>query len=236
MPRNAFFFLPFLLFVFLVFFLLLIFLFALIQVGAITVAFTKLGLTTQQVFWILMGTLLGSMVNIPLYRRQAAGSSRSIELKPSGFWGHYRLPRQGALAPGGEQTISVNVGGGLIPCVLSLAFLSQIGLSVGLVLCLLLVSLASYKLARPIAGVGIGIPFLLPPLLAVLSTWLLAPPEQAPQIAYISGSLGTLIGADILHLLNKKTLSELQAPLLSIGGAGTFDGIFLSGILAVLLT
>jgi uncharacterized membrane protein len=236
MPRNAFFFLPFLLLAFLVFFLLLIFLFALIQVGAITVAFTKLGLTTQQVFWILMGTLLGSMVNIPLYRRQAAHEGRFIDLKPSGLWGHYRIPDQGAFARGGEQTISVNVGGGLIPCLLSLYFLTQIGLSGGLILCLLLVSLASYKLARPIAGVGIGIPFLLPPLLAVLCTWLLAPAEQAPQIAYISGSLGTLIGADVLHLLNKRTLSELQAPLLSIGGAGTFDGIFLSGILAVLLT
>ncbi len=236
MSRNAFFFLPFLLFFFLVFFLLLIFLFALIQVGAITVAFTKLGLSTQQVFWILMGTLLGSMLNIPLYRRQATANSGYIDLKPSGLWRHYRLPRQGAFPPYGEQAISVNVGGGLIPCLLSLYFLSQIGLSLELLLCLVLVSGATYKLARPISGVGIGIPFLLPPLLTVLCTWLLAPPEQAPQIAYISGSLGTLLGADVFHLLNKKTLADLQAPLLSIGGAGTFDGIFLTGILAVLLT
>jgi uncharacterized membrane protein len=44
--------------------------------------------------------------------------------------------------------------------------------------------------------------------------------------------LGTLIGADLLNL---GIVSQLEAPMLSIGGAGTFDGVFLTGILAVLL-
>ncbi len=52
------------------------------------------------------------------------------------------------------------------------------------------------------------------------------------MIAYIGGTLGTLIGAD---LLNWRSYGDLGAPLVSIGGAGTFDGIFLSGVLAVLL-
>jgi len=30
-------------------------------------------------------------------------------------------------------------------------------------------------------------------------------------------------------------MADLRAPVLSIGGAGTFDGIFLTGIIAVLL-
>jgi uncharacterized membrane protein len=51
-------------------------------------------------------------------------------------------------------------------------------------------------------------------------------------LAYISGSLGTLIGADLLNLNN---IQGLGAPVASIGGAGTFDGIFVTGILAVLL-
>ena len=55
----------------------------------------------------------------------------------------------------------------------------------------------------------------------------------APVIAYVSGTLGTLIGADLLHL---RQISKLNAPVVSIGGAGTFDGIFLTGILAVLLS
>jgi len=51
-------------------------------------------------------------------------------------------------------------------------------------------------------------------------------------MAYISGTLGTLIGADLINL---GKIEGLQAPVASIGGAGTFDGIFFTGILAVLL-
>lgn len=232
---NPFFFFPFLIIAFFVFFLILIFLFALIQVGAITVAFAKLGLSGSQVFWILMGTLLGSMINIPVYRKNINFNGKEIDLKLSGIWGHYRIPRLGPLSENKIQTIAINVGGGLIPCLMSLYFISKIGLSFELILCLILVSLATYALARPVSGVGIGIPFLFPPLLTVLCTWLFAPSEQAPQIAYIAGSLGTLIGADLLHLAKKKTMADLRAPVLSIGGAGTFDGIFLTGIIAVLL-
>ncbi|MGH8630223.1 MAG: DUF1614 domain-containing protein [Burkholderiales bacterium] len=41
-----------------------------------------------------------------------------------------------------------------------------------------------------------------------------------------------LIGADLLRL---KDIRRLGAPIASIGGAGSFDGIFVTGILAVLL-
>jgi uncharacterized membrane protein len=56
--------------------------------------------------------------------------------------------------------------------------------------------------------------------------------EHTAQLAYIGGSLGTLIGADLLNLGN---IRGLGAPDASIGGAGTFDGIFLIGIVAVLI-
>jgi len=56
--------------------------------------------------------------------------------------------------------------------------------------------------------------------------------EYAAPLAYISGCLGTLIGADLLNL---RVMGELGASIASIGGAGTFDGVFLTGILAVLL-
>jgi uncharacterized membrane protein len=51
-------------------------------------------------------------------------------------------------------------------------------------------------------------------------------------VAYVSGVLGTLIGADLSNL---GVIPKLGAPIASIGGAGTFDGVFLSGIIAVLL-
>jgi uncharacterized membrane protein len=44
--------------------------------------------------------------------------------------------------------------------------------------------------------------------------------------------MGALIGGDLLNL---GRVAEMSAPMLSIGGAGTFDGVFLTGILAGLL-
>jgi uncharacterized membrane protein len=57
-------------------------------------------------------------------------------------------------------------------------------------------------------------------------------PEHAAHLAYISGVFGVLIGADILRL---NTIAALGTPVAAIGGAGTFDGIFLTGIIAALL-
>ena len=78
---------------------------------------------------------------------------------------------------------------------------------------------------------GIAIPTLVPPiaaaLVAAVVSW-----RNAAALAYASGSLGVLIGADLLNL---DKLRGLGAPVASIGGAGTFDGIFVTGLLAVLL-
>jgi len=143
-----------------------------------------------------------------------------------------------------EQVVAVNVGGCLVPCALSAWFLWQMQVSGVLggwmILCLLIPSLACYLLARPTPGVGIAVPILLPPAVAAITAILVAPnlpghESLAPRAAYMAGTLGTLIGADLGHMLNRRTLALLDAPLLSIGGAGTFDGIFLAGIIAVLL-
>jgi len=88
-----------------------------------------------------------------------------------------------------------------------------------------------HRLARTVAGVGIAVPMFIPPLLAACIGLMLSR-TSAPALAYVAGSLGTLIGADVLNL---GKLRGLGAPVASIGGAGTFDGIFLTGILAVLL-
>ncbi len=233
--RSPFMFFPFLALIFGILFVFVIFLFALVQVGAITVAFTKLGLTSNQVFLVLFGTLFGSMINLPIYSKPMENPLKDIQSPLKGMWRHYHLDRYQRIARFTRQTVAVNIGGCLIPCLLSVHFISQIGLSPGLVLSVILIAGATYKLARPIPGVGIGIPFLIPPLLAVLASWLLAPQDQTAHVAYIAGSVGTLLGADVFKLLDPRTLKDLQAPMLSIGGAGTFDGIFLAGILAVLL-
>jgi uncharacterized membrane protein len=88
-----------------------------------------------------------------------------------------------------------------------------------------------HALANPVPGLGIAVPVFAPALITAI-TALMISRANAPQIAYIAGSLGTLIGADLMNL---DKLKGLGAPIASIGGAGTFDGIFLTGILAVLL-
>jgi uncharacterized membrane protein len=95
-----------------------------------------------------------------------------------------------------------------------------------------IVAFIVHLLARPVRGLGISVPVFVPPLVAAGVALILAW-DRAPAMAYISGCLGTLIGADLLNL---DKIQGLGAPVASIGGAGTFDGVFLTGILGVLLT
>ncbi len=232
--RGPLFTLPTAVFLGIIFFVLILFLFIFVQVGLVTVAFAKLGLTPWQGFMLLLATLFGSGINIPVYK--------SGRLVPN-----VRLTRFSAFKPYGmngggsggaelvNQVVAVNVGGCVIPALLSLALIGRIGLEPGMLICLVLVSIVCYKLARPVSGVGIGIPVLIPPLVTAIAALLLVPAEIAPHTAYIAGSIGTLVGADLMHLATPSTRRVIDAPLVSIGGAGTFDGIFITGILAVLL-
>jgi uncharacterized membrane protein len=85
--------------------------------------------------------------------------------------------------------------------------------------------------ATPVQGVGIAVPVFAPVIATAILAFILSR-EYAAPLAYIGGSMGTLIGADLMNL---DKIGGLGAPVASIGGAGTFDGIFLTGILAVLL-
>ena len=58
-------------------------------------------------------------------------------------------------------------------------------------------------------------------------------PEFAGPVAFISGVFGVLIGADLLHL---PRVQREASGMMSIGGAGVFDGIFLIAIISALLT
>jgi len=141
-----------------------------------------------------------------------------------------RLPR---LAQPNQTVLAVNVGGAVIPVALCLYLLTQMDFGLYLPLLVALVTLVVNRLSRPIKGLGIGVPGLIPPLVAVLGAYILSPPELRAPSAYIASTLGILIGADLLRL---GEIAQLGAPVASIGGAGTFDAIFLSGIIAVILS
>lgn len=212
-------------------FFLILGLFGLAAFGVISIAFSKLGMTKTQAFFLLIATLIGGGINIPLHTRRIA-LQRMPTQTPS--WPTFPFP-QLQHQEDNLQTIAVNVGGCLIPVVLSAFFARQIGFSQGLLLCFAIVSITTHLFAKPVSGFGIRLPFLVPPLVTALAAWILAPKGQEPAVAYISGSLGTLLGANVLHLLRPDNILKLDAPMLSIGGPGTFNGIFLTGLIALLL-
>ena len=207
-------------------FLVVVFVVTLIQVGVITIAFEKLGLSPQAALTLVLGSLFGSTINVPVYRRRHAPRGFELtELLDPRLW---NLPP----APAGSTLIAVNVGGCLMPLAVSLYLLSQHALSATTtLLAVAIVAAVSYRFSWIIPGVGIGMPLFLAPLVSALTALLLDPEHSAP-LAYISGTLGVLIGADLLHL---RDIGASRVRIASVGGAGTFDGIFITGIVAALL-
>jgi len=221
------FFPPFLIFFLFVFIFLLFFIFALVQFGLFALAFERLGIPPAYLFSLLFLCIMGSMINIPI--RRLALQNEPEDLETVSFFGmRFRPPRWSRK---GEMVLAVNVGGAVIPTCISLYLLAHAQNPLRMLVALGVVTAVVYRLARPVPGVGIAVPMLIPPIVAALSA-LIFNHAWAPPTAYVAGTLGTLLGADLLHL---DKLKELKAPVASIGGAGTFDGIFLTGILAVLL-
>lgn len=208
---------------FTIFFLFITFFLWLIQINVITLAFIKIGIPPHLVLVTLFLILGGSFINIPIKKFP---QEIMVTQKRINFFGFtYLIP----VWKKKVTVLAINVGGALIPTLVSCYLLIKSGLYIKALLATFFITLISYKLAKPIRGIGIALPFFIPPSLAAIFSIILAY-DSAPIIAYISGTLGTLIGADILNL---KKIGQLGAPVASIGGAGTFDGIFLTGILAV---
>ena len=221
------FFPPFLTLILIVFLGLLFFVFTLVKLGLFAAAFAKLGVDPEHVFSLLILCMAGSMVNIPVRRIPAPPGVLPPPEVVSFFGMRYRVPRR----PTRDTVLAVNLGGAVIPSVLSLYLLFSAESPVRMLLALAVVTFVCYNLARPVPGMGIALPVFVPPLVAAASA-LLLDPASPTATAYVAGTLGTLIGADILNI---GKIASLGAPVASIGGAGTFDGIFLTGILAVLI-
>ena len=207
---------------------LLVLLVSFVQVGALTLAFDKLGLSAESGFLLLFVSLFGSLINLPLFTVSA--EAPPTEAVPEVLRG---LLRRTLREFHGRTLIAINVGGGLIPALFSLYLIGRGGLPLPVLGSAVgIVALVSHLVSRPLPGIGIGIPIFVAPIAAAL-TALLLDPEHSAALAYVSGTLGVLIGADLLRL---KDIRRMGTPVAAIGGAGTFDGIFLTGIVAVLLT
>jgi uncharacterized membrane protein len=201
---------------------------ALVQFGIVAVAFGKLGLSAESAYLLLLTTLAGSLINLPLFTidSNASGEPRLPPGLPAWL-------RPAVTGVPGKTLIAINVGG----CVVPVAFCAYLfaGNPVALpqaLACVIVVSAVAHAGSRPIPGVGIGMPILVAPLAAALAAVALGDEATRAPLAYIGGTLGVVIGADLLRL---RDIRSLVAPIASIGGAGSFDGIFISGLVAVLL-
>jgi uncharacterized membrane protein len=190
--------LPFLLLLALAVLLLLLLL--MVELRILRYAYRKIGVPPRYMFAVLLLSLVGSYVNIPLYTT-------------------------------GRSVVAINVGGALVPILVSFYLFFRTRLYGRMLLGTAVVAVVVHALARIVPGVGIAVPMLIPPLTAA-AVGLVLSFRRAPPVAYVAGSMGALIGADITNL---HRVAEIGARVVAIGGAGTFDGVFLTGIIAGLL-
>ncbi len=195
-----------------------------IEVRALLFAYSRAGISSPAALLILFGSLIGSFINIPIAE---LGPQQMISGEIDFYGMHYVIP---LVNPAGT-IIAVNVGGAVIPVLLSIYLLAKYDLWGRGLLATAIVTVICHHLATPVRGVGIAEPVFVPPIATAITAVLISR-QYAGPLAYISGSLGVLIGADLLNL---GKVQGLGAPVASIGGAGTFDGIFLTGVIAVLL-
>ena len=215
--------LPFLLVLFVV---LLIVMVLVVELRILRYAYGKIGVPPRWMFVVMLLSLLGSQVNIPVFAMRVAPVAGPAETTVYGRT--YLAP---PIVQRGATVVAINVGGALVPMLLSLYLFLRLNLRGRMLLGTAIVAVIVHALATIVPGVGIAVPMLLPPIAAAVVSLALAP-RQAPPLAYVAGSMGALIGADLLNL---PRIAQIGAPVVSIGGAGTFDGVFLTGIIAGLL-
>ncbi|AAB90871.1 MULTISPECIES: DUF1614 domain-containing protein [Archaeoglobus] len=189
------------------------------------------GVSAKTAMLIFFFILVGSFINIPIYEREGVEYETTYRI----FGLMYVVKRRQ------KMVVAVNLGGCVFPSILAvkamLDLLHYIPLSAWLTT-FLLTSAVIYYFAKPVPNVGIVVPMLIPPLTAAFFSFLTLAMIDAhmallPKLSFSTGVLSALFGADILHL---KDLNKIGSGVVSIGGAGTFDGIFLTGIFAVIFS
>ena len=199
----------------------------LIQIGLLRRVSSALGLNPFVVLLILFASLLGSYINLPLVRlpEERVVSREVVEIMGVPFLAPVAVDWPGTV-------LAINVGGAVIPILLS------------------------FYLARPLSPVGAGLRRDRDRRLLRSSD---GDPDSGPRHCRadhraaaarrlrrarsvaalrrrrspISAAASASSSARICSI--SAQLRSLGAPVASIGGAGTFDGVFLTGVIAVLL-
>lgn len=207
-------------------FVLFVLVVALVELRVLKFTYEQVGIGPRLMLVLLLLSFVGSYVNIAVARLPP---ERVYSHEVVRFFGMRYVVPVVTRWPG--TVIAVNVGGAVVPTLVSLYLIVKNRLYLSGLTAVAIVTLVVHAMAHPVRGVGIAEPIFIPPLVTALVALIVAP-RRAAALAYVAGSLGTLIGADLLNL---SLVRGLGAPVASIGGAGKFDGIFITGLIAVLL-
>lgn len=168
----------------------------------------EMGLGTPEVALLTIGSVAAPVLNVPL-------------------------------AVVGGAVLAVNLGGAIVPVLLTVRF-HRHGRAPAVRLALVTAAVAASTWAivsvQPEAGVVAPFPeFLVPPGVALAGALLVAGGRAtlAGPIAYGAGTLGAIVGADLLalpRLLDVARDADAGTALI-LGGGGAFDLIFLAGAL-----
>ena len=187
----------------------------------ITKAFRAMGLSAAEAVVIVVGSfvcgagVLDEALGIPL---------SNLPVASVGLW-----------------QIGVNLGGAVIPVLVSVYLIVRRHLPAGpVVIGVIIVSVAAFVVSTPDPAQGIVSRFpwwLVPVVAASMCSVALpgVPRRKAAACAYVVGACGVLIGADLAHLLTlvSNPISTMRSAV--IGGASVFDMVFTTGLLAVLI-
>lgn len=228
----------------LLFLVALFFLFVFLPVSFVAEAFSKLGLTPVQGVLMLIAIMVGRLVNIPVFtseRLVVVSKPRSVQYTMD----EAGRPVQITHEPESElkkQVFAVNVGGFILPFLLSVTFLIRQhmvfqadGVYPWIAFVLVMVAGGCYAMAKSDPLTGLRIPLVLPALITFLCVYFFVPEEFRPVAAYVAGTMGAILGGNLIPLISQRFRNSVGTQMVIIGGPGTFGGVFVAGILSVLL-
>src|SRR6202000_2813919 len=182
----------------------------LIQLRILRYAYMKLGVGPGMALALLFGSLIGSYFNIPvtILPGQNIQSGQVLD-----FYGMRYVVPYVTSWPG--TVLAVNVGGAVIPTLMSTYLMLRYQLWLKAAIAVAVIAIVIHCVATPVEGVGIAVPVFAPVVVTAILAFILSR-EYAAPLAYIGGSMGTLVCADLLNLDKIRDLGDTEA---SIRGA-----------------
>jgi uncharacterized membrane protein len=206
----------------------------LLILGIIGAAFTRLGFSWITALAVILLMLIGSGVNVPIYRvkrdtiRLSENDSTIFDLS------------ENQRSRNWDTVVSINLGGAILPILIAAYLIYRAGLISGSPLVIpvcagvLIVAAITFVSTKVIPQAGLQVPLLIPALTALLVALLLngGIGLDAAVSALVSGVAGTLLGGNVAHL---GKVRDLDLANVSIGGGGTFAAMFICCILPALI-